>query len=1192
MKHIHRHLICLLAALAMVFGLAAPALAEDDPAPVPVNYMRYDPLTGGLVEDAANCIPIEEVASYDDPEAYILEGWYVVDRDWQIHFADFDDAINLIIADGVTLTITDDMVVSETLNIYGQSEGTGKLIVTSQQYNPAIRIYGTLNIHGGDITATSLMDYYAPAIGWRVDEYSGELVVYDGKVTANARGKGPGIGGYTYDSGNYQANSGKVTVYGGEVIATGGDSGAGIGGGAKVNGCEVTVYGGKVIAEGGESASGIGGGYYGHGGSLTVYGGEVTASGGEEGCGIGGGHFGQSGTVVIRDGTVKANGDNYSSGIGYYNYHGYTDPDVNNVTISGGTVEAYGGLGAAGIGGGYECDGIRVEITGGSVKAVGNIAAGIGGGAEGDGGDVTISGGSVTAIATMEELYAEYFQVAPQGIGHGANEDSPLANGELNVSDGLTVMGGADGDSLAELSAPYADRPLYMTVDEPAGPAAETVSYRQFDPDRQEFTDQSAECLVIDGSFADLSAGWYVVNSEVEISDRIQVSGAVNLILADGAKLNAQKGIHVLDPDSLTIFGQTEGSGELIAVGEEMFAGIGMDNTIDPAIDPVEGKGGSLTVHGGKISATGGTSCAGIGGGYRGHGGKVTIYGGEVTATGGSPGAGIGGGYSGNGGVFTMYGGKVTARGGTVSAGIGGGQTGSAGEVTIYGGTIDTTAGNNGAGIGSGMNGRGGNVTIYDGNVTATGSSSGVAIGSGAMDTVGVTVKIYDGTVTANGNNCPGIGGGTSSRGFTVEIYGGTVVARGDNYGMAGIGGASGADGGTVRIFGGDVSAYGSQFSSGIGGGVSSTGGTVEISGGKVLAVSPSGGAGIGTGIVGQFNGVTITGGDVTAIGGSSGSGDNIRYAQGIGRGAAAGTSTVIPLTVGENMAVLGGADAGSLELLEAPYNDRPVYMTVKEKPIDASFVWDLEGDVPAATLVLEWANGNTTQIPATVTYSEAQGVGTFTAVAEADGVTYTDEKSVTLSYTVALTGGEITSGAKDSYAYGDSIIVTAGPAPEGKSFAGWYLDGVLVSTAEVYGRVIDRDLALEARFEDQPVEVKPTVVASSTPRVPVANSDNYKTSLSVSWSVPQGYALVEAGIYRAYAGSMPTAEKLLSKGTKKVSTLKNANGVYKLNVTMGSNKNVYGLYYIGYVTYKNASGQTLTEYSEIGCDPAIVLIS
>ena len=190
------------------------------------------------------------------------------------------------------------------------------------------------------------------------------------------------------------------------------------------------------------------------------------------------------------------------------------------------------------------------------------------------------------------------------------------------------------------------------------------------------------------------------------------------------------------------------------------------------------------------------------------------------------------------------------------------------------------------------------------------------------------------------------------------------------------------------------------------------------------------------------------------------------------------------------------------------------------------------------------------------------------------------------------VTGGEITSGAKDSYAYGDSIIVTAGPAPEGKSFAGWYLDGVLVSTAEVYGRVIDRDLALEARFEDQPVEVKPTVVASSTPRVPVANSDNYKTSLSVSWSVPQGYALVEAGIYRAYAGSMPTAEKLLSKGTKKVSTLKNANGVYKLNVTMGSNKNVYGLYYIGYVTYKNASGQTLTEYSEIGCDPAIVLIS
>ena len=892
------------------------------------------------------------------------------------------------------------------------------------------------------------------------------------------------------------------------------------------------------------------------------------------GAGIGGASGENAGDVTIHGGKVTAYGGWLGAGIG-----GADQGDSGNVTINGGIVTAYGGEDGAGIGGGCESYDGTVTINGGTVTAYGGEdGAGIGGGDDSSGTGVTINGGTVTAVAGE----------SADGIGGGHFGEA----GTLTVGDGVEIKGGDNEASQSVLEAPYSRRYQYMTAVGPEPPVYARVSYQKYDLDAEGFVEDQANAIVIDESSTALSAGWYVAKGEITVADRIQVSGAVNLILADGAKLNAQKGIHVLDPDSLTIFGQTEGSGELIAVGEEMFAGIGMDNTIDPAIDPVEGKGGSLTVHGGKISATGGTSCAGIGGGYRGHGGKVTIYGGEVTATGGSPGAGIGGGYSGNGGVFTMYGGKVTARGGTVSAGIGGGQTGSAGEVTIYGGTIDTTAGNNGAGIGSGMNGRGGNVTIYDGNVTATGSSSGVAIGSGAMDTVGVTVKIYDGTVTANGNNSPGIGGGTSSRGFTVEIYGGTVVARGDNYGMAGIGGASGADGGTVRIFGGDVSAYGSQFSSGIGGGVSSTGGTVEISGGKVLAVSPSGGAGIGTGIVGQFNGVTITGGDVTAIGGSYGSGDNIRYAQGIGRGAAAGTSTVIPLTVGENMAVLGGADAGSLELLEAPYNDRPVYMTVKEKPIDASFVWDLEGDVPAATLVLEWANGNTTQIPATVTYSEAQGVGTFTAVAEADGVTYTDEKSVTLSYTVALTGGEITSGAKDSYAYGDSIIVTAGPAPEGKSFAGWYLDGVLVSTAEVYGRVIDRDLALEARFEDQPVEVKPTVVASSTPRVPVANSDNYKTSLSVSWSVPQGYALVEAGIYRAYAGSMPTAEKLLSKGTKKVSTLKNANGVYKLNVTMGSNKNVYGLYYIGYVTYKNASGQTLTEYSEIGCDPAIVLIS
>ena len=252
---------------------------------------------------------------------------------------------------------------------------------------------------------------------------------------------------------------------------------------------------------------------------------------------------------------------------------------------------------------------------------------------------------------------------------------------------------------------------------------------------------------------------------------------------------------------------------------------------------------------------------------------------------------------------------------------------------------------------------------------------------------------------------------------------------------------------------------------------------------------------------------------------------------------------------------------------------------------ISHSFLWSWEGE-PAATLRLEWSDGVLEEISMDVTPSEAQGVITYTATAEKDGTTYTSEKTVQRTYTVTVEGGSITSGEKDGYSYGDKIIVTAGPAPEGKAFAGWYIGEDLVSTSEVYGRCVDRDLALVARYDDQPVVVRPTVTASNTQRT--ASGDGYKTTLTVSWSVPKGYTMVEAGIYRAYANNQPSQATLVSKGSKKASTLKKANGVYNLNITIGAAKKNYGLYYVGYVTYKNARGETLTEYSTIGCSAPV----
>ena len=165
---------------------------------------------------------------------------------------------------------------------------------------------------------------------------------------------------------------------------------------------------------------------------------------------------------------------------------------------------------------------------------------------------------------------------------------------------------------------------------------------------------------------------WYVARGEVEIGSRVTVTGDVHLILADGAELTASKGIQVADddnnpqtpsPNSLTIYGQAKGTGELIADVNIGHAGIGGNNNCD---------GGTVTIHGGNVTATGGTGGAGIGGGSLSDGGTVTIYGGTVTASSGTGGAGIGGGTQGDGGT-------VTATGGSHGAGIGGGHTGTAG---------------------------------------------------------------------------------------------------------------------------------------------------------------------------------------------------------------------------------------------------------------------------------------------------------------------------------------------------------------------------------------------------------------------------------------------------------------------------------------------------------------------------------
>ena len=351
------------------------------------------------------------------------------------------------------------------------------------------------------------------------------------------------------------------------------------------------------------------------------------------------------------------------------------------------------------------------------------------------------------------------------------------------------------------------------------GPAASyvhaetTISYieRSWDGSKVVSETKSASPTPISSCGSSLASGWYYVDSDPNYgsSTRLNISGDVKLILCDGTTLTCNDGINVASGSSLTIYGQSGDSGQLIAKG---------DTNNCAAIGGKNGEScGTVIIHGGKVSADGyngneGEDGAGIGGGDSGDGGDITIYGGTVAATGSNNGAGIGGGTRGAGGNITIYGGNVTAQGGVDSAGIGGGDVGSSGTVNIYGGTVTATGGENGAGIGSGD------------------------------------------AATSNG---------------TITLNGGNVTATGGNE-AAGIGGGDQQDGGTISIDdAANVTATGGTYSAGIGGGYKGAAGTININGGKVNAKGGVGGAGIGTGseASGASN-ITISGGEVTAVGG------------------------------------------------------------------------------------------------------------------------------------------------------------------------------------------------------------------------------------------------------------------------------------------------------------------------------------
>ena len=681
------------------------------------------------------------------------DGWYAVTGDVTISSRiEVTGTVHLILCDGKTLTAPKGIHVPSgvTLNIYSQNAGTGQVTISNVDFSYAgiggnnDENGGSIAIHGGIVTTTG--GSVAAGIGGGRNKAGGSVAVYGGTVTANGGTYGAGIGG-----GQRGAGCSSVVIYGGTVNAKGSESSAGIGGGREGSGgSSVVITGGTVNATGGSNpdypnynGAGIGGGYKGAGcNSVTITGGIVTAQSGDEGQAIGhGDRSSESGGLTLGYTKVYAsNGaafpvateNRVSTCQSTYaklmpcTQHQWVD---NTCAWCGATCHGvvYGRNNATGgtapIDATNYTDGQTVTVLGntGNLERTGYTFTGWNTKADGSGTDYAASdafpfSGDVTLYAKWAPItYTISYNLndgqlaSPNPTSYTADdEDITLVNPTL---DGYTFGGwtgtGLEGPTVTVTIAKGStgDR-AYTAIWRPI------VEYVAYNTTTQKFDALTAPAyLVVTSETTEIGNNWYVVNSDVTISSRINATGTVNLILCDGKTLTASKGLHVPSGVTLNIYGQNAGTGQItISRVDNKNAGIGGNNNED---------GGSVAIHGSVVTTKGGSNAAGIGGGSSGHGGSFTIHGGTITAI-GDYAAGIGGGNNGNGGTVIITGGTVTATGGTSGAGIGGGYYGGGGAVTITGGTVIAKAGNSDAqaiGRGNGTKGSGtltlGDMSVY-----------------------------------------------------------------------------------------------------------------------------------------------------------------------------------------------------------------------------------------------------------------------------------------------------------------------------------------------------------------------------------------------------------------------------------------------------------------------------------------------
>lgn len=239
-----------------------------------------------------------------------------------------------------------------------------------------------------------------------------------------------------------------------------------------------------------------------------------------------------------------------------------------------------------------------------------------------------------------------------------------------------------------------------------------------------------------------------------------------------------------------------------------------------------------------------------------------------------------------------------------------------------------------------------------------------------------------------------------------------------------------------------------------------------------------------------------------------------------------------------------------------------------------------------------------TVAAPALLNYS---GV-TFKDWRDADGNVVTPDENGNIRITSNITIYAIYQATSDtfdvtvdgetvgSYGFRTSVSVTAPETKDGKYFAGWYRDGVLVSTNASYSFIIRSATALTTEYTDTKQEPASVAILTVGDREQKADGD-VVAPFSLDWSLAEGCELVKVGIIRTYDASLKdklTLENVNGSTIKtKESVLTTSDGNYQFNLTMGSTAAANDVYMTGYVMYRAANGNIITLYTDVVTSPA-----